>query len=262
VIHHTAIADSVQKDIVDKAHQRRFGTRSWYGSYILYHVLIGTDGTVIYNRGLNERTGHTGSAEINSASIAIALAGNFNEGMPPRAQISAMKKVIGELQSVYQGTEVIPHREASATQCPGTHLIEWIEKEYPSEKKPGKKFLLSRYYTPVRGQERYYRDSYEADFKVNCFGNCFSPADGGALLTDKDAYKVAACPKSYPFGTKLDIEGIGIVVCRDRGGAITDDGDTVRIDIWAGSGMKGLNKILTTAPPHNPRVIDITHPQD
>ena len=29
-----------------------------------------------------------------------------------------------------------------------------------------------------------------------------------------------ACPKQYPFGTKIEIEGVGVRTCEDRGGAI------------------------------------------
>jgi len=32
--------------------------------------------------------------------------------------------------------------------------------------------------------------------------------------------RTLACPPSYPFGTKISIEGIGILRCEDRGGAI------------------------------------------
>ncbi|WP_226568169.1 3D domain-containing protein [Bacillus stratosphericus] len=31
-----------------------------------------------------------------------------------------------------------------------------------------------------------------------------------------------ACPPSMPFGTRLNIEGIGVRTCEDRGGAITE----------------------------------------
>ncbi|AYA77360.1 hypothetical protein DOE78_18955 [Bacillus sp. Y1] len=38
----------------------------------------------------------------------------------------------------------------------------------------------------------------------------------------------AACPPSLPFGTRLDIEGVGERVCFDRGSAITEG----KIDIY------------------------------
>jgi 3D (Asp-Asp-Asp) domain-containing protein len=37
-----------------------------------------------------------------------------------------------------------------------------------------------------------------------------------------------ACPSNFPFGTRLSIEGMGIFVCEDRGGAIKGN----KIDIY------------------------------
>lgn len=291
--------------------------RSFYGSYIVYHILIGKDGTVLYNRGLNERTGHTSNEWINERSIAIVLAGNFNEEEPTRQQLSSLKREIQRLNYIYQFEYIIPHREASATACPGKHLTHWLEEMYPNKKPPELHFLLSRYYTPVPHQERYYRDyegselfdaalkhgviinreqkyfhssetaamtfermlgktkqevlsviqkdevlkymikretGYKADFEVNCLGNCLSPADGHGEMKQSMAYKIVACPKEYPFGTKFIIEGVGTTVCRDRGGMIKKEENTVRLDIWAGIGMDGLRKIENSPVPHHPKV--------
>jgi hypothetical protein len=155
VIHHTATIDTVQKDIVDRAHQRKFNDRSFYGSYILYHILIGKDGTVVYNRGLNERTGHTRNNEINLSSIAIALAGNFNEERPTSSQLNSLRAEIKKLNDLYKFEKIIPHQDASPTACAGKYLNSMIRKEYGQAEK---KFVLSRYYTPVRNQPYYYRN--------------------------------------------------------------------------------------------------------
>ena len=77
-------------------------------------------------------------------------------------------------------------------------------------------FSLSRYYSVLPDQKRYYTGrSYEEDFKINCQGNCLVTANGHQL-TDADKYKSVACPKEYPLGTKIWLEGIGTVVCNDR----------------------------------------------
>ena len=124
-------------------------------------------------------------------------------------------------------------------------------------------FLLSRYYTPVPDQERYYRDSYEADFAVNCHGDCFKTACG-IDLRNVQPFTVAACPPEYMHhgemrklecGTKLDVEGLGVVTCVDKGGAIKGN----RLDIYAGAGNDGLNAILTSkrgAGEHLVRVVE------
>jgi 3D (Asp-Asp-Asp) domain-containing protein len=46
----------------------------------------------------------------------------------------------------------------------------------------------------------------------------------------------AACPPSMPFGTRIEIEGVGERVCHDRGAAITEG----RIDVY----MPELNDAL------------------
>jgi 3D (Asp-Asp-Asp) domain-containing protein len=50
------------------------------------------------------------------------------------------------------------------------------------------------------------------------------------------AGKTAACPPSMPFGTRIEIEGVGERVCYDRGAAITEG----RIDVY----MPELNDAL------------------
>lgn len=40
--------------------------------------------------------------------------------------------------------------------------------------------------------------------------------------------RTLACPRSIPFGTKIEIEGYGVRVCEDRGGHIVDG----RLDIY------------------------------
>lgn len=46
-----------------------------------------------------------------------------------------------------------------------------------------------------------------------------------------------ACPPSMPFGTKVEIEGIGTRVCHDRGGAITEG----KLDLYVESVSEARN---------------------
>lgn len=65
-------------------------------------------------------------------------------------------------------------------------------------------------------------------------------ADGTAVYPG-----MAAAPKSYAFGTRLDLPGIGIVTVHDRGGAIQElPGGVHRLDLWVGSGEEGLARAL------------------
>ncbi|MDP2642584.1 MAG: peptidoglycan-binding protein [Candidatus Peregrinibacteria bacterium] len=112
-------------------------------------------------------------------------------------------------------------------------------------------FTTSAYYSPLPCQQRYATGSYEADIRLN--GRGVRGADG------TDVYPgMVAAPKSYPFGTKLYIPGVGIVAVHDRGGAIVDaNGDPNRhdrLDIWMGYGDIGLKRALAWGK----RNVDVT----
>jgi peptidoglycan hydrolase-like protein with peptidoglycan-binding domain/3D (Asp-Asp-Asp) domain-containing protein len=104
-----------------------------------------------------------------------------------------------------------------------------------------KTFVITAYYSPVEGQTRYLRGSLAADKKLN--GNGVHGADGTPVYAG-----MIAAPSSVPFGTKMQIPGIGIVAVHDRGGAIVKAGERNqsfdRLDIWMGSGDQGLNRAL------------------
>lgn len=103
-----------------------------------------------------------------------------------------------------------------------------------------KTFTISAYYSPLPCQNRYATGSYEADIRLN--GRGVRGADGSPVYPG-----MVAAPKSYDFGTKMEIPGIGIVAVHDRGGAIvTGNGVNSydRLDIWMGYGDKGLTRAL------------------
>ena len=106
------------------------------------------------------------------------------------------------------------------------------------EKKSIGTWKITRYYTPVKGQKRYFIGNFSRDFRINCSGDCLVTANG-YRLAEQDEYKAVACPPSLKFGTRLHIDGIGEVVCQDRGGAIKGK----RLDVWAGIGDRGLDNI-------------------
>ena len=96
-----------------------------------------------------------------------------------------------------------------------------------------KTFIISSYYTPLPDQSRYVTGSFEGDVRLN--GEGVHSADGSLVYPG-----MAAAPSSFPFGTKLQIPGIGIVAVHDRGGAIKNN----RLDIWVGQGEEGLRRAL------------------
>lgn len=121
---------------------------------------------------------------------------------------------------------------------------------------------ITRYYTPVPGQERYYNGwarnpgqcatknlyylphgkdggDYHAEACMQGQGDIFITADGTDLRNATPG-AVAACPPGY-LGKTLHIDRIGYVTCRDTGGAIKGK----KIDVWAGIGQTGYDKINT-----------------
>lgn len=103
-----------------------------------------------------------------------------------------------------------------------------------------KTFIISAYYSPLPCQNSYFKGSYEADMRLNGGGK---GADGHEVYPG-----MIAAPKTYQFGTKMHIPGIGIVTVHDRGGAIVAAGvrsnQYDRLDIWMGYGDKGMARAL------------------
>jgi len=109
---------------------------------------------------------------------------------------------------------------------------------YPYEKT----FIITAYYSPIEGQKHYLRGSLAADRKLN--GNGTNGADGTEVYPG-----MIAAPKTYAFGTKMNIPGIGTVSVHDRGGAIknadpSDPNSFDRLDIWMGKGDLGLARAM------------------
>lgn len=103
-----------------------------------------------------------------------------------------------------------------------------------------KTFTISAYYSPLPCQERYVTGSFEGDVRLN--GEGVHSADGSVVYAG-----MVAAPRTFAFGTKMDIPGIGIVAVHDRGGAIVNgNGSNLydRLDVWMGYGDKGLTRAL------------------
>ncbi len=70
-------------------------------------------------------------------------------------------------------------------------------------------FSSTAYYSPLPGQMNYYRGSYAADIALN--GNGTHGADGTEVFVG-----MIAAPRGYDFGTKIQLDGIGVVSVHDR----------------------------------------------
>jgi len=102
-------------------------------------------------------------------------------------------------------------------------------------------FTISAYYSPLPGQIKYVTGSYDGDIRLN--GSGVHSADGTPVYPG-----MIAAPKTYAFGTKMTIPGIGTVAVHDRGGAIVTAGQRNqnfdRLDVWMGYGDIGLERAL------------------
>lgn len=102
-------------------------------------------------------------------------------------------------------------------------------------------FKVTAYYSPLPDQKFYLKGNYEAEKKLN--GNGIAGASGRKVFAG-----MIAAPKTYAFGTKIQLEGLGIGTVADRGGAIVKAGDRGqehdRLDVWMGYGDEGLARAL------------------
>ena len=131
------------------------------------------------------------------------------------------KKIIGLIVTLMQMVLLVPFVQANVASAQG-------EK---------RKMLVTAYYSPLPNQSVYIRGSYEADIRLN--GRGTNGADGTQVYTG-----MLAAPKSYPFGTRILIPGLGVGEVHDRGGAIYAGRDYDRVDVWMGRGEEGLARAL------------------
>ncbi len=93
-------------------------------------------------------------------------------------------------------------------------------------------FVVSAYYSPLPGQSRYATGSYDGDIRLN--GGGVTTASGWKVLEAEGCF--VAAPPQFPFGTVMEIDGIGTCLVLDRGGAIKNS----RLDLHVGHGEEAL----------------------
>lgn len=213
---------------------------------VSHNSILQEEADLKYDKCLNEKEGAEKKLRANAMNAALYPASpeDIANWAYKRDSLQCNKQLVFR-----QGTPVKPQSGrimASITSAPLIHTKSEVVKaaELQSDVKTERKkedlgkWRITRYYTPVKGQKRYFGGSYASDFYVNCSGDCLVTASGYTLKAE-DAYKVMACPKTMPFGTKLWIENIGDVICEDRGGAIKGK----RLDVWSGIGDTGLDNL-------------------
>lgn len=95
-------------------------TRGWRD--IGYNFVVERDGKVVTGRSLSIKGAHC--IEHNHDGIGICMIGNMNNHAPTAAQYNAMIDLTAKLCKQYNipVKNVLGHREASPTACPGTNV--------------------------------------------------------------------------------------------------------------------------------------------
>lgn len=130
VLHHTA-TNRGSVESIHEAHLQRKDKNgnNWMG--IGYHFVIGNgngmaDGAVEPTFRWREQLhgAHAGSKDYNDHGIGIVLIGNFEQAPPSRAQLVAVKQLVGSLKATYGITSnnVVGHGAVKATACPGQYF--------------------------------------------------------------------------------------------------------------------------------------------
>lgn len=209
----------------------------WF-TYIPTHYIIWCNWDFVKVNELSTIVWATLNEEANVNGIHIEIVWDFNQNEPNQAQYDMLNQLIQWILEKYPDMEIKWHGDFQAKNCPWKNFdwnkIQWevVSKYYKPKDVEKITFSLSRYYTVVEGQKRYYNwRSYQEDFNMNCAWNCNITANWH-VLTDDDMYKSVACPKEYPLWTKIYLEWIGEVVCNDRWWAINWNRLDMRCWIW------------------------------
>ncbi|TGZ51232.1 Uncharacterized protein DBV15_03183 [Temnothorax longispinosus] len=113
-----------------------------------YSFLIGEDGNIYEGRGWDGVGAH--APGYNTQSIGICVIGNFTGRLPNAAALKALNDLIAcgvSLGKIKNNYNVIGHRQAKATECPGTSFFHKYVKNLPGwteHPKPHSPNIISR----------------------------------------------------------------------------------------------------------------------
>ncbi len=88
--------------------------------FYAYHWMVRADGSTERLLKDDEVGWNCGDWGKNMRSIAICFDGNFADSKPTQAALKAVAKLIAGYQKKFKIKEVIGHKDASATECPGS----------------------------------------------------------------------------------------------------------------------------------------------
>lgn len=127
--HHSAVnSTGNQLKGINNWHRKKGFPKSKLGYYVGYHYLIEYSGKVIQTREENEQGFHTRGQNQNS--IGICMSGNFSLMTPSEKQEQNIKLLITKIMRRWNipAEKIQPHRQYSATECPGKLLSDdWVK---------------------------------------------------------------------------------------------------------------------------------------
>lgn len=121
----------------DADHKLRFGMKSSLGWYVGYTYFIDKKGVITQTRKDGEEGAHT--IGLNSTSIGICLAGNFDATLPTEAQKVALKGLLEKKVKEFNilPSSIVPHRKFANKTCYGKKLSDtWARDLFTSVATP------------------------------------------------------------------------------------------------------------------------------
>ncbi|EFN73971.1 Peptidoglycan-recognition protein-LB [Camponotus floridanus] len=130
VIHHGGISKYCRDQetcsaIVRSYQDLHMDDRGWWD--IGYNFLIGEDGNAYEGRGWDYVGAH--APGYNTQSIGICILGDFSDFLPNLAALKTLNELIAcgiSLGKISDKYNVLGHRQARNTECPGQSLYEYV----------------------------------------------------------------------------------------------------------------------------------------
>ncbi|KAL6261557.1 hypothetical protein P5V15_006644 [Pogonomyrmex californicus] len=131
VIHHGGIRNYCRDQetcsaIVRSYQNLHMDDRGWWD--IGYSFLIGEDGNVYEGRGWDFTGAH--APGYNNQSIGICVIGHFSDFLPNEAALKSLNELIAcgvSLGKIRDKYNVIGHRQARNTECPGESFYKYVK---------------------------------------------------------------------------------------------------------------------------------------
>lgn len=133
IVHHTGTIADYPDTLPEKytfEMVRTYHTKKGWET-IGYHYFIDAQGIVHQGREDLYHGAHCREMNMNTQSIGICLAGDFDTTLPNTAQIHSLKKLLREKNTFYQipKDKIVPHRHFTKKSCYGKNISDTWARE-------------------------------------------------------------------------------------------------------------------------------------